>query len=222
MGGCRSEGWRTPAQEIERVVITAIRDLLNDEKRLVDVVHGDGATPTQIRASIDAATDLANLLNPDNPIDAFDKANELVERVDIQPDQIRINLSKKYLNNLVGGDASESSPIELQCSIALRRRGVESRIVLAGDKNIPTHDEGLIDLVAKTHGWFNRITAGEVTTVRDIADEANLDEGVVSRFLPLAFLAPDIVETILNGNQSFDLTAEKLKRLRSLPKSWDE
>jgi len=38
----------------------------------------------------------------------------------------------------------------------------------------------------------------------------------------LAFLAPDIVEAILRGRQPIKLTPEKLKRLRNLPKSWEE
>lgn len=49
-----------------------------------------------------------------------------------------------------------------------------------------------------------------------------MDEGDVSRFLPLAFLAPDIIEAITAGKQSIELTPEKLKRLRVLPKSWEE
>jgi len=44
----------------------------------------------------------------------------------------------------------------------------------------------------------------------------------VSRFLPLAFLAPDIVEAILAGRKPVELTFEKLKRLRNMPKSWEE
>ena len=49
-----------------------------------------------------------------------------------------------------------------------------------------------------------------------------MDEGDVSRFLPLAFLAPDIIEAILLGKQPIELTPEKLKRLRILPMSWEE
>ena len=40
--------------------------------------------------------------------------------------------------------------------------------------------------------------------------------------IPFAFLAPDIVEAILRGKQPIKLTPEKLKRLRNLPKSWEE
>ena len=48
------------------------------------------------------------------------------------------------------------------------------------------------------------------------------DRNEISRYLPLAFLAPDIVEKILKGLQPVDLTAEKLRRLGSLPYQWDE
>lgn len=37
--------------------------------------------------------------------------------------------------------------------------------------------------------------------------------GDVSHFLPLAFLAPDIVESILAGRQPLELTAEQPKRV---------
>ena len=73
-----------------------------------------------------------------------------------------------------------------------------------------------------TYQWVERIAKGEITTVRDIARQEGVDEGDVSRFLPLAFLAPDIVEAILAGRQPVELTPEKLKRLRNLPKCWDE
>jgi len=44
----------------------------------------------------------------------------------------------------------------------------------------------------------------------------------MSRFLPLAFLAPDIVEAILAGKHPIELTAEKLKRIGMLPFAWDD
>ncbi len=40
--------------------------------------------------------------------------------------------------------------------------------------------------------------------------------------MELAFLAPDITQAILDGNQPAHLTAERLTRLSSLPHAWDE
>ena len=63
---------------------------------------------------------------------------------------------------------------------------------------------------------------GEVGSVREIARQENFSEGDVSRFLPLAFLAPDIVEAIVAGKQPPEMTAGKLKRLRFLAHDWQE
>ena len=46
--------------------------------------------------------------------------------------------------------------------------------------------------------------------------------GDVSRALQLAFLAPDLVEAILDGTQPVALTPERLKRARELPLLWED
>ena len=90
--------------------------------------------------------------------------------------------------------------------------------------SFPTHGPD----VPKLEPWhpIENIVSGNPThkiyTVRDIAREVGVDEGDVSRFLPLAFLAPDIVEAMRAGRQPVELTPEKLKRLRILSKSWQE
>jgi hypothetical protein len=44
----------------------------------------------------------------------------------------------------------------------------------------------------------------------------------LSRLVPLALLAPDITETILEGRQPVDLSTERLFSLMPLPLSWVE
>jgi hypothetical protein len=61
-----------------------------------------------------------------------------------------------------------------------------------------------------------------VRSIKQLAARHQVDKGDVSRILPLAFLAPDIVEAILNGRQPVDLTAYRLKRLCDLPHLWSE
>ena len=55
-----------------------------------------------------------------------------------------------------------------------------------------------------------------------IAQSKLVNQGDVSRILPLGLLAPDIVEAILGGRQPIELTAKRLKRIRDLPVSWAE
>jgi hypothetical protein len=77
-------------------------------------------------------------------------------------------------------------------------------------------------LIADAHRWIDDLAAGRASSVRDLARRNGRDAGEVSRILPLAFLAPDIVEAILEGRQPIDLTLRKLKRIGILPCRWDD
>ena len=59
----------------------------------------------------------------------------------------------------------------------------------------------------------------QALTLSAIARRAGANVGDVSRSLPLAFLAPDLVEVILDGTQPVALTSERLKRVAELPRS---
>ncbi len=103
-----------------------------------------------------------------------------------------------------------------------RRRGIETKILVNAPAAVQPPDRKLIALVARSRHWIERLARGDAGTVREIARREGVDEGDVSRFLPLAFLAPDIVEAILAGRHPPDLTAERLKRLPVLPHDWNE
>ncbi len=82
--------------------------------------------------------------------------------------------------------------------------------------------EGLQQIGARAYRWYARLTDGKYGSVREIARQEDIDEGDFSRFLPLAFLAPDIVEAIFAGKQPPEMSAEKLKRLRFLAHDWQK
>ena len=102
----------------------------------------------------------------------------------------------------------------------LRRRRVETKLVLAGERQMPSVDPKLIETIAQAHGWRDRLIEG--ISVADLARELGLDDGEISRVMSLAFLAPDIIASILNGRQPVELTTKHLKRLKPLPLSWAE
>ena len=67
-------------------------------------------------------------------------------------------------------------------------------------------DMALIGLIAKAYRWFDLLATGEVVMMEVLAARENADMNEISRVLPLAFLAPDVVETIVAGKQPVDLT----------------
>lgn len=97
------------------------------------------------------------------------------------------------------------------------------RIVVPGKTQETNEtDQELQKLVAKAHCWFEDLKSGKAETVSAIAKSEGLPISEVSRILPLAFLAPDIVTAIINGEQPVDLTSQKLRRLPNLPREWEE
>ena len=103
----------------------------------------------------------------------------------------------------------------------LRKRGVETKLVL-GDVSTAEPDQALIKLIADARVWVQRLRDGEIASIRALARGLDLDHRHVTRALPLAFLAPDIIRAILDGRQPVDLTARKLERMDILPIRWGD
>ena len=108
--------------------------------------------------------------------------------------------------------------------LRLQRRGPELRIVLRGAAApAPKRDPLLVrTLIEARTRVADYLDPGQDSSISAIARRAGVHVGDVSRSLPLAFLAPDLVEAILDGAQPVALTAERLKRAGELPLLWEE
>jgi hypothetical protein len=60
-----------------------------------------------------------------------------------------------------------------------------------------------------------------VESISDLAKIEHVQRTYPSRIIPLAFLAPDITEAILEGTQPIDLTLDRLLAAMPLPLVWD-
>src|SRR5262249_18598020 len=103
----------------------------------------------------------------------------------------------------------------------IKRRGVERRLIV-GDHD---RSEGIVDLallkaVARAHRWFDELSTGKANSLAQIAAREELNVRYVGRLIRLAFLAPDIVESIIQGRQPTTLTAEGLTRHIAIPLEW--
>ena len=115
-------------------------------------------------------------------------------------------------------------PFLVVAPLRLRRRGPELRIVLQGAAApAPKPDPLLLRRLIEARTWVaDYLDADQGLSLSAIARRAGANVGDVSRSLQLAFLAPDLVEAILDGTQPIALTAERLKRAGELPLLWDE
>jgi hypothetical protein len=89
-------------------------------------------------------------------------------------------------------------------------------------KHTLTVDPLLLKEVARAHRCFDALLSGKVPATSELSALEGIDERYVRRILPLAFLAPEIVDAITNGAQPIELTTKRLIRKIELPLAWQD
>jgi hypothetical protein len=83
----------------------------------------------------------------------------------------------------------------------------------------PNRDGTLIKALVRAHRWRRKIDSGQAKSITDLAEQALVTVAYVCRLLPLTYLAPDIVEAILDGRQPKELRLAEL--LGNGPVTWE-
>ena len=105
--------------------------------------------------------------------------------------------------------------------LRIKRRGVEMRLVIEGPSSAAANrDPTLLKEIRRAHRCFEALVSRRVRSVTELATAEGITHRYVSALLPLAMLAPDILEAIAAGRQPPELTAHRLIRTVHLPIVW--
>jgi hypothetical protein len=210
---------RMPAQEIEDLVVSQLTSLLQSPQKLLELLG-----TAQTEQIVTASREWANASN--EKIQVFLKST--VTRVVVREHDVQILLSKHAFHDALLGaqdidpsaEQGSNDSITLEASAELARHGGEMRLQLSPDApgSKPRSDPSLLRAIARAHDWVDRMLQGDTANQRSIAAETGHDERYVSRILPLAFLAPDLIESILDGKQLPQLSLDA--NLRSISMDW--
>ena len=78
----------------------------------------------------------------------------------------------------------------------------------------------LITALAKAYRWQDQLESGQYRDLEDIANANKVDRSYVGRILQLTSLAPDIVESILEGTEYSELSLRDFRK--GIPFLWEE
>ena len=81
-------------------------------------------------------------------------------------------------------------------------------------------DRPLLKALARAYRWSDDLFSGRIQSVADIAKRERMDIRYMRRVVQLRFLAPKIVEAIVEGRHPEDLTTIALTRKIDLPALW--
>ena len=216
---------RFPAQELERFILLQMHHLLKKP--------GSCTVGIKDTVSKDAAAERAKDLAKEWPTLEISKQHEFVgdilKRVTVGEKAVSIEIDRaKLLVTLAGNDytphphsrRSAHANLKLTASFQVLRRGGELRVILTNGestfqgKRVPS----LVKAVARARDWYERIVAGEVTTISELGRKSGLTRRYVRRILQCATLSPRIIEALLTGKHRPNLTLKEIQG--SMPLNW--
>jgi len=209
--------FRVPAQELERTVIASLAGLLNDKARLLEVIGMKDAAETY--RVLEQATRHAEVLTESTASDKIELLNRLVVRIELNQDKLIIIINSKAL---LATKISDS--IELVVPVKLKRCGMAMKLIVRA----PTSSEAIapdlkvLALIAKGNQWFTKLISGQYDSIQQVAQEVGVSRSYCTRLIYLSFLAPSIIQLLLDGKQPPELNADQLKRCVPLPVDWNE
>ena len=213
-----------PAADLERVVTKRLSRLLKDRSELYSLVQPFTPDAVSLEAVFFAASEAQRVLSSDAKAKQRELISGLVSRIDVLTDEVVIQVRPAALMHLANLTAVEQCPVELMVSVRLFRKAREVRLAIVPEQGEgePAKDPALIKVITKAWEARNALFNGGGASVKEIAAGLRMDPDYFTVLVKLGFLAPSIVEAILNGRQPIELTRQKLARIRHLPFDWPE
>ena len=236
IGGERNGPTRVPAHELECRVTEKLIAFLKSDADVFDRLSTGDESPALGRNLVATAKKLASRL-PSLPSDDLrDLLGAFLQRVIIQENSIEVMIRRKDLRQLLesGGKLPAADllhggrPTDVHDLISLsieakrKRFGGEIHLVVPPNSTptIAHPKPSLIKATARARGWYEKVVQGNPPDLRSLAQEVGLTVRYVGKVFKCALLAPDIIESILDGRQPYDLNFAKL--CQDVPLSWAE
>jgi site-specific DNA recombinase len=145
--------------------------------------------------------------------------------VTLSDSQIEVRIRREALSveALATAQRDKNELVALRLPFHMRRRQGTLILEPAGEASAPAAkiDRALVRSLVLARQWARQLELGEVSSVSALAARQNLCKHYTARMLPLAYLAPDLAQQILNGTQPRGLTLSRLTS-EPVPLSWSE
>lgn len=225
------DGWRLPAQPLEEAITKLINERLLGSEFTKFAIRD--LSPAEASIQIERTKELAIAIT-EKPA----KAAVLTKSVHIESGHITITLdpnqiAKKLKISLptIGNHSDDHAPDtegrtddEARGNLSIitapfqrRKRGVETKLIIGGSTT--ELDPILIANIAKARQWYQAIKQG--TTFDQIAEQERTSIARIRQMINHAFIAPEIVNSVLDGSQPIDFTSNYIQR-NALPSDWQK
>ncbi|MEM8595024.1 MAG: hypothetical protein AAGF76_00940 [Pseudomonadota bacterium] len=112
--------------------------------------------------------------------------------------------------------------VTVHVPMRLKRRGGRKRIEAPDGVPLPERtpepDGALVKALARAFRWRRMLESGDHASITDLARAEKISRSYLTTMLRLTFLAPEVVEAIVDGRQGRDAKLEAL--MEGVPIEW--
>jgi site-specific DNA recombinase len=187
---------RVNADDVERLVVEVLgRELSRPE---LSTNGSSGSWNAEIRAGV----------------------RDTVERVVVQCGELQIVRKPAAPSATAAPDEDGDAPQVHVAPLPAPQSRARKEIIVPGGRNSSPRrlSHALILAIARAKSWMRDLRSGKYADTTEIARQFQLNDAYVRRLLRFAYLAPDIVEAIVEGHQPRSMTVKRL--LQGVPCVW--
>jgi len=169
--------------------------------------------------------DTKRLANEIRRLEQGPRRNELqrfINRVTLLEDSIRVEVRMKAADETTNHHNGDIETKTLTLAFSVQKRGGKTKLIASN--NQPVFEEGpkqvLVKAVAQAWNWRKKLETGTITSITSIAKAEGTTVSYISRMLRFAYLAPDIIEAILDGKAPEKFSGMMLRD--PLPLRWED
>ena len=209
--------WRLPAHDIEKRVVAKLADFLSDQKTIRKLVGTDDAG--QLAAAITRCGRTAEQLQS-STYHRRNKVPSLVARGEVTDGALRIALSSLGFADLLGLEIDATRLPLITAPVSRIRKGKEIKLVIS-DGAGADRDETLVSLLREALAIREEVLSVPEMTIAGIAASSGRCRKRMTRLFRLSWIAPEIVDAILAGQQPQAMTTKSLLTA-DLPLDWSD
>jgi site-specific DNA recombinase len=214
---------RLPATLIDELLRRKLQSFLTDKAQISLLLRETRCRPAEIGSGLAIASTLADSLTSGSPV--AQNVAELLARVTVSSTSLKLSIKRDRLLTTLTEKSVEQSQdngqdngniISLEVPIPAVAGGGSGKLVFE-DQNVKTPDAVVVKAIARASIWFEQLTTCKAQSMAEIAVRENITDNYVSNLIHLAWLSPDLVGRVLEG----DSEASALARAAMLTRKSD-
>ena len=222
---------RIAANVLEKTITDELKRLLHSGHELLGKVINRELTATKQKQLIARSRKLAEHWDQLEPQKHIEILQTIIEKIVVGHGSVDIFLVRSTVTKTLLPEESDQNisktgqtdTYRVNVTAQLKRCGIETRLIVAGQEQPGAHDKtvrAIQDALRKALYWNQALISGKAASMAELARTEKVTQRYIAHIIKLAWLAPDIMDSIIKGNIPATLSLSKLKKC--IPLDWKE